>query len=90
MASLEGTYIARPSYLAEEIDSLALERLHHVFDGFPGVAISVDGRKATVKFDDPDECLFAFQRHDKIEIVPGEVEWRFRMKDAARETARVL
>lgn len=92
MATLEGSYRLKYAYLAEEVERLALDQIHRVFDGFPGVEISMSGsgsdKKACVKFADREDCLFAFQRHCKIDIVPGEVEWNFRMIDGVQESAR--
>lgn len=90
MAILDGSYVLRHNYLSDAVDTLARERIMNVLGGFPGVEIFVHGREARVTFADREECLFAFQRHYKIDIVPGEVEWRFTMKDVVQEPEHAL
>lgn len=79
MTALTGTYTLPHAYLTEAIDQLARERIKSVLGGFPRVKIVMFERSVRVEFADKDDCLFAFQRHPTIDIVPGEIEWRFKM-----------
>lgn len=88
MAYLSGSYQLKYKYLAETVDELARQQIECILGGFSGVKITIHEREAKVIFADREDCLFAYQRHHKIEIVPGEVEWRFRMIDDAQAFAR--
>lgn len=87
---MEGSYTLMHSYLSDTVDELARERIQCVLGGFPGVEICVCGKTARVTFADDDDCLFAFQRHPTIDIVPGEIDWIFKMTPESPRASSTL